>query len=377
MSLKQHLLNIAASFADLGIILPLVLGMAVTTGMNTGFILMGLGVFALVSGLVYRRPIPVQPMKVVAALAIVGQLDQQSVIATGLLLGLMVLLLGMTGWAGQLKKLISSTILLGIQMALALSLLLTALPLIEDSLLTALILLGLFIVLKRSFLQPIAFISILAISLYIHWHSPQSASVPSVEWVVPEFYMPGVEAFLSALQYAFLPQLALTLTNALFLTAALAHDYYPDDKKNITENKLALSTGGLNLLLVPFGAVPMCHGAGGLVAYHTAGGRNGLPVIVLGIVLIGGGLLMGSAASWYLSMLPEASFGVLLLITATYMVEPKKLLQASSLSRVNVFLIVGLSVLYSILAGLIAGLLFEYLSKLFSRYRQNQYKKED
>ena len=86
---------------------------------------------------------------------------------------------------------------------------------------------------------------------------------------------------------------------------------------------------------------------------------------------------MGSAASWYLSMLPEASFGVLLLITATYMVEPKKLLQASSLSRVNVFLIVGLSVLYSILAGLIAGLLFEYLSKLFSRYRQNQYKKED
>ncbi len=377
MSLKQHLLNIAASFADLGIILPLVLGMAFTTGMNTGFILMGLGVFALVSGLVYRRPIPVQPMKVVAALAIVGQLDQQSVIATGLLLGLMVLLLGMTGWAGQLKKLISSTILLGIQMALALSLLLTALPLIEDSLLTALILLGLFIVLKRSFLQPIAFISILAISLYIHWHSPQSASVPSVEWVVPEFYMPGVEAFLSALQYAFLPQLALTLTNALFLTAALAHDYYPDDKKNITENKLALSTGGLNLLLVPFGAVPMCHGAGGLVAYHTAGGRNGLPVIVLGIVLIGGGLLMGSAASWYLSMLPEASFGVLLLITATYMVEPKKLLQASSLSRVNVFLIVGLSVLYSILAGLIAGLLFEYLSKLFSRYRQNQYKKED
>lgn len=377
MSLKQHLLNIAASFADLGIILPLVLGMAFTTGMNTGFILMGLGVFALVSGLVYRRPIPVQPMKVVAALAIVGQLDQQSVIATGLLLGLMVLLLGMTGWAGQLKKLISSTILLGIQMALALSLLLTALPLIEDSLLTALILLGLFIVLKRSFLQPIAFISILAISLYIHWHSPQSASVPSVEWVVPEFYMPGVEAFLSALQYAFLPQLALTLTNALFLTAALAHDYYPDDKKNITENKLALSTGGLNLLLVPFGAVPMCHGAGGLVAYHTAGGRNGLPVIVLGIVLIGGGLLMGSAASWYLSMLPEASFGVLLLITATYMVEPKKLLQASSLSRVNVLLIVGLTILHSILAGLIAGLLFEYLSKLFSRYRQNQYKKED
>ncbi len=377
MPLKQHLLNIAASFADLGIILPLVLGMAVATGMNTGFILIGLGIFALVSGLVYRRPISAQPMKVVAALAIVGQLDQQAVIATGLLLGLAVFLLGITGWAGQLKKLVSLTILLGIQTALAISLLLTALPLIEDSLLSALILLGIFIVLKKSPFHPIAFISVLAVSLYIYWQSPQSASAPSVEWVMPVFYMPGAEAFLSALRQAFLPQLALTLTNALFLTAALAHDYYPDDKKNITENKLALSTGALNLLLAPFGAVPMCHGAGGLVAYHTAGGRNGLPVIVLGIVLMGVGLLTGPAASWYLTMLPEASFGILLLITATYMVEPKKLLKESPLSRFNILLIVGLTILHSILAGLAAGLLFEYLSRLIGRYRQNQLKKED
>lgn len=377
MPLKQHLLNIAASFADLGIILPLVLGMAVATGMNTGLILIGLGVFALVSGLVYRRPIPAQPMKVVAALAIVGQLDQQSVIATGLLLGLTVLLLGITGWAKQLKKLISSTILLGIQMALAMSLLLTALPLIEDSLLSALILLGIFIVLKKSPFHPAAFLSVLAVSLYIYWPSHQSASAPPVEWVMPIFYMPDAEAFLSAFQHAFLPQLALTLTNALFLTAALAHDYYPDDKKNITENKLALSTGSLNLLLAPFGAVPMCHGAGGLVAYHTAGGRNGLPVIVLGIVLMGVGLLTGPAASRYLTMLPEASLGVLLLITATYMVEPKKLFKESPLSRFNILMIVGLTVLHSILAGLAAGLLFEYLSRLINRYRQNQLKKED
>lgn len=375
--MKQHLLNIAASFADLGIILPLVLGMAVATNMNTGFILIGLGIFALVSGLVYRRPIPAQPMKVVAALAIVGQLDQQSVIATGLLLGLVVLLLGITGWARQLKKLVSSTILLGIQTALAISLLLTALPLIEDSLLTALILLGIFIVLKKSPFHPTAFLSVLAVSLYIYWPSPPSASAPSFEWVMPSFYMPDSEAFLSAFQQAFLPQLALTLTNALFLTAALAHDYFPDDKKNITENKLALSTGSLNLLLVPFGAVPMCHGAGGLVAYHTAGGQNGLPVIVLGIVLIGVGLLTGSAASWYLTMLPEASLGVLLLITATYMVEPKKLLKESPLSRFNIVMIVGLTVLHSILAGLAAGLLFEYLLRLFFRYKKSQLKKEE
>ena len=42
--MKQHFLNIAASFADLGIILPLLLGMTIATGMNTGVVLMGLGV---------------------------------------------------------------------------------------------------------------------------------------------------------------------------------------------------------------------------------------------------------------------------------------------------------------------------------------------
>lgn len=374
--LKQYLLNISASFADLGIILPLVLGVSVATGMNTGFMLIGLGIFALISGIVYRRPIPAQPMKVVAALAIVGQLNQQAVIATGLLMGLIVLILGITGLAGHLKKLISSTILLGIQASLAISLLLTALPLIEDSLFVALILLGIFIVLKKSLFHPIAFISVFAVSLYIYGESPQFNLAPSIEWELPVLFMPGIEAFMSALKQAFLPQLALTLTNALLLTAAIAHDYYPEDKTNITENKLALSTGGLNLLLAPLGAVPMCHGAGGLVAYHTAGGRNGLPVIVLGIVLIGVGLLTGSAASWYLDRLPEASFGVLLLITATYVVEPKKLLKESLLSRFIILLIIGLTIIHSILVGLVAGLLFEYLSRIMSRYRQNQLKND-
>lgn len=373
MPFKQVVVNISASFADIGIILPLVLGMAVATGMNAGLILIGLGIFALVSGLVYSRPIPAQPMKVVAALAIVGQLDHQSVIATGLLVSLAVLLLGATGWAGHLKKLISPTILLGIQTALAVSLLLTALPLIDDSLLSSLILFAVFIALKKSPLHPIAFISVLAFSLYIHWQSPQLISSYLYEWEMPDFYIPGVEAFMSSIQQAFLPQLALTLTNALFLTAAISHEYYPDDKKYITENKLAISTGGLNLLLTPFGAVPMCHGAAGLVAYHSAGGRSGLPVIFIGILLILLGVMTGPAASFYLSMIPEASFGFLLLITATYMIEPKKIFNESHFSRFIILLIVGLTIFYSILVGLVIGLLFEYLWRFINRYRHNKF----
>ena len=370
--MKQHFLNITASFADLGIILPLVLAMTSAAGMNTGLVLMGLGVYAISSGLIYRRPIPAQPMKVVAAMTIVGQMDQQAVMATGILIGITVLVLGLTGWAGQLKKLVSSTIMLGIQTALAFILLLTAVPFVKGTLLPALILLGLFILLKNTRAHPVAFITILAISLFMYWETVQTTTdAPLLELVVPVFSLPALDSMLTALNIAFFPQLALTLTNALFLTAVIAHEYFPDDKARITEDRLAVSTGGLNLLLAPFGAIPMCHGASGLVAYHAAGGRSGLPVIVLGLVLLILGLMTGPAASYYLSLLPKPVFGILLLITATYMVAPKKLLKLSPVSMLTVLLVTVIGVVYSLLVGLLAGMLFEYIGNRVIKPRKH------
>jgi len=370
--LKQHFLNITASFADLGIILPLVLAMTIAANMNTGLVLMGLGVFALASGLIYRRPIPAQPMKVVAAMTIVGQMDQQAVMATGILIGITVLVLGLTGWAGQLKKLVSSTIMLGIQTALAIILLLTAVPFVKDTLLPALILLGLFILIKNTRAHPIAFITILAMSLYFYWQTPETTTdAPLLELVIPMLNWPTLDSMLTALDLAFFPQLALTITNALFLTAVIAHDYYPDDKTHITVNRLAMSTGGLNLLLAPFGAVPMCHGASGMVAYHAAGGRNGLPLIILGLVMLILGLMTGPAASYYLSLLPGPVFGILLLITASYMVTPKKLLKLSPISMLTVLLVTVISVLYTMLAGLLVGMLFEYTARQIIKLRKD------
>jgi MFS superfamily sulfate permease-like transporter len=182
---------------------------------------------------------------------------------------------------------------------------------------------------------------------------------------------PALDSTLTALNIAFFPQLALTLTNALFLTAVIAHEYYPDDKTRITEDRLAVTTGGLNLLLAPFGAIPMCHGASGLVAYHAAGGRSGLPVIVLGLVLLLLGLMTGPAASYYLSLLPKPVFGILLLVTATYMVAPKKLLKISPISMLTVLLVTVIGVVYSLLVGLLAGMLFEYITNQVIKLRKH------
>jgi hypothetical protein len=360
--LKQQFQNITASLADLGIILPLMLGTAIATGINAGIALALLGLFALASGFIYRRPIPAQPMKVVAALAIVGQLDAPAMAATGILLGIALLLLGATGLAGRLKRLVPGTVLTGIQIALAISLALAAMPLLGDNPLPALGLLLVFVLLKRWGYPALAFLGVLAASLLLFGSLPASATeAPAWTLALPALVLPNLEAFADAMHHAFFPQLALTLTNALFLTAVIAQEYYPEEKSRLTENRFALSSGAFNLLLAPLGAIPMCHGAGGLAAYHAAGGRSGLPVIALGLGLIAVGVATGPAAVHYLALIPESAFGVLLLITATYLVDVKKLLRVSPTCRVIIGLVIAAAVFHSMLAGLAAGIVLELI----------------
>jgi len=56
------LIERSSEFADLGTFLPLVLGLIVVAGFDPVGLL-GFGLFAIVTGVVYRRPIAVQPMK--------------------------------------------------------------------------------------------------------------------------------------------------------------------------------------------------------------------------------------------------------------------------------------------------------------------------
>ena len=76
-----------------------------------------------------------------------------------------------------------------------------------------------------------------------------------------------------------LPQLPLTLTNAVIVTALVCRDLFPATAARASERNLALSTGVANLVLAPLGAMPMCHGAGGVQAEHRFGARTGVAPI--------------------------------------------------------------------------------------------------
>ena len=119
-----------------------------------------------------------------------------------------------------------------------------------------------------------------------------------------------------------LPQLPLTLSNAVIVTALVCRDLFPATAGRASERNLALSTGLANLALAPLGAMPMCHGAGGVQAQHRFGARTGLAPILLGGVLLALGLGFAASAAQLFALIPLAAVGALLRSPAAILPSP-------------------------------------------------------
>jgi hypothetical protein len=70
----------------------------------------------------------------------------------------------------------------------------------------------------------------------------------------------------------------------------------------------------MNLIMCPFGAMPNCHGAGGLAGQHRLGARHGASVVFLGVHKILLSVFFGASALTLLDALPKAILGVMLAI---------------------------------------------------------------
>jgi hypothetical protein len=127
------------------------------------------------------------------------------------------------------------------------------------------------------------------------------------------------------IELAAIPQLPLTLTNAVIVTASLCRDLFPAQASRASEHNLALSSGAANLLLAPFGAMPMCHGAGGLQAQYRFGGRTGLAPLLFGSFLLVIGLGFAGSASQLFAIIPIGAVGALLIMAGTDLALSRRL----------------------------------------------------
>ena len=135
---------------------------------------------------------------------------------------------------------------------------------------------------------------------------------------LPAIALPSSAEFYFALIALVLPQLPLTLGNAVVGTWDTAKTYFNEKSHRVTPRALTASMGMANIIAGLFGAMPMCHGAGGLTAHYRLGARTGGASIMVGALLLLLGVLFGPVAPSFLSLLPLSVLGILLAVVGIY-----------------------------------------------------------
>lgn len=74
---------------------------------------------------------------------------------------------------------------------------------------------------------------------------------------------------------------------------------------------LCVSVGMMNLVGCWFGAMPVCHGSGGLAAQYRFGARSGASIIFLGLCKLVLGVLFGNSLEFIMNNFPHSVLGVM------------------------------------------------------------------
>ena len=264
---RSILQEASGACGDLGTFIPHVIGAITVAGLAPAGMLFGFAAFLIATGLSYGLPLPVQPMKAISAVILTGGLRPGEVAAAGIMIGVMLLLLGITGWISRLARVIPQSVSAGLQLGLGLLMGMLGLKLMLETPWIGFGALALLFVLTRIPRCPAAPIA-LAAAIVAGWVTSNVGSAPEIAIMagVPHLIVPSWAEIWRSLQVAVLPQLSLTLTNAVIVTASLSRELFPSTGSVVSERRLALSSGLANVLLCPFGAMPLCLGAGGLAA---------------------------------------------------------------------------------------------------------------
>ncbi len=353
----------SGAFADLGTFLPLVLGLIALNHFSPQGIFMGFGLFALFTAFYYRRPIPVQPMKVIAALVIAQGLTPGMLQASGMMMGAILLVLAFSGAINWMAKQLSPAVSIGIQLAIGIQLMWMGAQMMSQ---TWILGLGAFTLLFCSRFLPLRYLAmplVIATGMLWQYHSgllPEQlsaqASMLNQQWTLS---WPTLSEWSSAAVLLVLPQLALTLTNAVIATSAMAKEKFPGDKEKFTPKRLATSSGLANLLLTPFGATAMCHGAGGLAVQHHFGARGIWAPVIFGSTCLLIAFSWGENVAWLLGLIPLAILGSLLSIAGLQLAWSKRLLDGKPFCIFVILSTAAICLLINTAAGLAVGVVLE------------------
>ena len=120
----------SGSVGDLGTFVPIAVGLTVRSGLDIGTTLTMTGLYNLATAFAFDVPMPVQPMKAIAAVALADpSVDLPQILSAGLFVSLVVFALGVAGLIDRFNRLAPRGLVHGVQVGIGTLLCLKALRL--------------------------------------------------------------------------------------------------------------------------------------------------------------------------------------------------------------------------------------------------------
>lgn len=325
--MRFTLLEFSGGLGDLGTFIPLTAALVMVSGLDPATVLMFAGVFNITTGIMFGLPIPVQPMKAIAAVAIAERLLPPEIAAAGLMVGAVIFLLGVTNLIEKVERYVPTAVIRGIQLGIGLKLSMRGIDLVTsrswygvDSVVVAVVL-GLLVLALRPVRRfPAALVLFGAGTVVMMVLASESVGSLRFTWPHVDIAWPSAAAFQSGLWRAALPQLPLTILNSVLAVCALSGDLF--QKQRVGTRQMAMSVGLMNLIGCGLGAMPMCHGSGGLAGQYHFGARTGGSVVMLGTAKLLAGIFLGGVVLNYLPFFPGSILGLLLIFAGVELALP-------------------------------------------------------
>ncbi|KAH0691832.1 hypothetical protein KY289_019190 [Solanum tuberosum] len=360
LRLKTSLLSeLGGSVGDLGTYIPIVLALTLVSNLDLSTTLIFTAFYNIITGAIFGIPMPVQPMKSIAAVAVseIPHLTVPQIAAAGICTAGTLLFLGVTGFMSFFYRFIPLPVVRGVQLSQGLAFAFSAIKYIRynqdftstkasatsprswlglDGVILALTCVSFLILvtgsgevveddededrndrrrvrrrLRTLSAIPAALIVFLLGLIFCFVRDP--SIIHDIKFGPSKIHILKItwEDWKTGFLRGAIPQIPLSVLNSVIAVCKLSADLFPE--KEVSATRVSVSVGLMNLVGSWFGAMPCCHGAGGLAGQYRFGGRSGASVAFLGLGKLVLGLVFGSSFVRILSQFPIGILGVLLL----------------------------------------------------------------
>ncbi|MDE3208473.1 MAG: putative sulfate/molybdate transporter [Pseudomonadota bacterium] len=362
---KFNYMEWAGAFGDLGTLIPFITAYIVLVHFNPVSLFIVLGFMLIWTGVFFRAPIPVQPMKAIGILAAsqTDSISQHVVLAAGFISGLLWIVLALSGLIKWLAARINVDVVSGIVLGVGLTFLDKGLAWIGTSLVIGLSLLVLTYLCLVKSRFPVMFGLLLIGFIWMGWATPGYYELSGI--LHPAFHFPRLTlAFLSwpilwqGFFFLALPQFPLTIGNSCLALANEHNRIFPG--RTISVQKIAWSLAGMNLLSPFWGGIPVCHGVGGLAGQVRFGARSGGAPVILGVIFLILGFFFSRVMGQLILDFPKPVLGVILFVAGGELIFPILLaLKNKTKGSLALLLLTAIISFWNVGIALVVGLLLD------------------